>query len=398
MLEGAALEPASARRYNSAEQKLYRFLGGLGPTWHETRSAALRTDGAPGVGLFSPHFLRFFSSSEQLVCSFIEYSAQARYSYGTVVGDIFALRSRAVAFGVPAPEPLSPFANRLLAGYKKRFPPGAGKRIPLLAGDLLGFLGTLRAREAAETCLMPGAPFGRDPDASAAPKEELRQSTLLSAVLSTAFFGCLRVGEYTSMALQCKDVQLSQAALLLLRSIVAVSPAERRRVLSATLAAGHSDVFISLTLRHTKASPVASVVVTLWPGIPEACPVTELLLYMAMRRRAGAQSTGEHPFFATAGCSPISRATVARALLDLASVAGWSASERARLGPHSLRGGGATAASRGGASERAVMALGRWRSSAVRGYVNAQRMRARLAQAAMARELARGVGSRGAPE
>jgi len=392
VLESAALEPASARRYHSAEQKLYRFLGELGPDWCETRSAALRPDGAPGAGLFSPRFLRFFSSSEQLICSFIEYSAEARYSYGTVVGDIFALRSRSIAFGVPAPAPLAPFAKRLLAGYKKLFPPGAWKRLPLLAGDLRGFLATLRVREAAETCLVPPDMPRRDP-ALAAPLEALRPSTLLSAAITTAFFGCLRVSEYTGTKLRCKDVRLSQAALLLLREIVPIAPVERRGVLMAALATSTRGVSISLTLRRTKASPTAPVEVILWPGVPGACPVTELLVYMAMRRRAGARCSGKHPFFSTSLCSPISRAVIARALQDLASVAGWSASERSRLGPHSLRGGGATAASRGGASERAVKALGRWRSSAVRGYVDAQRMRARLAQAAMARELAREPGS-----
>ena len=72
-----------------------------------------------------------------------EYSAEAGYSYGTVVGDIFALRSRSIAIGIPAPVPLAPFTKRLLAGYKKLFPPGAGKRLPLLAEDLRAFLTTL---------------------------------------------------------------------------------------------------------------------------------------------------------------------------------------------------------------------------------------------------------------
>ena len=62
------------------------------------------------------------------------------------------------------------------------------------------------------------------------------------------------------------------------------------------------------------------------------------------------------------------------------------ARDRERLGTHSFRSGGATAAAEGGASVEDIMALGRWRSSAVRDYRRVGPQRARKAQHAQAAE------------
>ena len=88
--------------------------------------------------------------------------------------------------------------------------------------------------------------------------------------------------------------------------------------------------------------------------------------------------------FKTYQSSPIQRQHVGQALHALADALGWASEAKACLKPHSLRGGGATAAARGGASEEQIKALGRWASDAVRGYVHAAPERARDAQEAIA--------------
>ena len=93
--------------------------------------------------------------------------------------------------------------------------------------------------------------------------------------------------------------------------------------------------------------------------------------------------------------SPVSRDRVAKLLRALADDEGWPKDSTVLLGPHSLRGGGATAATMGGADELEVKALaGRWKSDAVRGYVEASHMRARKAQRAISKALAASAKAR----
>ena len=75
---------------------------------------------------------------------------------------------------------------------------------------------------------------------------------------------------------------------------------------------------MSFVLRKTKASPAAPVTVTLWPRLQDACPVGELLLYMAMRLRMRARCRGENPFFATEKEAPVSMVALAALLQSLA--------------------------------------------------------------------------------
>ena len=392
-LEAAALEPNSVKRYNSAERKLARFLRSLGPEFEEEWGAWLRVPGSPGCGLFTPQSLRDFSASEELVCLFVEFSAEARYVFGTLKGDLNALRSRAVAFGVPAVPPLTPYARRLLAGYKKLLPGGERKRVPLSAPDYMSFMASLRMKEGEELECGLVEPGKQPPNRGTAEKERL--SALFLAMLSAGFTGCLRAAEYTGLSLRCQDVTLSKAAADLLAELLCLAPTGRRRVVRERLSEPGNLFCVSLVLRKTKASPSAPVTVTLWAGLRDACPVGELLLYMAMRLRMQARCNGDYPFFASGRGAPIPRQAWAALLQSLAEMDGWSELKAAKLGPHSLRGGGATAASRGGAGELAVKALGRWKSDAVRGYVDASRVRSLEAQRAIAANLAEAWGAGG---
>ena len=79
-------------------------------------------------------------------------------------------------------------------------------------------------------------------------------------------------------------------------------------------------------------------------------------------------------------------------LKGLAKLAGVKPHLLKRLKPHSLRKGGATAASLGGASEEEIKALGRWKSDAVRVYVHSVQAKMKAAQKAL---VTAGVGQRG---
>ena len=142
-------------------------------------------------------------------------------------------------------------------------------------------------------------------------------------------------------------------------------------------------------LKKTKASPHAPVRVTIWPFQfnQSACPVTSLLVYMAGRVCADGGLRPESPFFGDEVGAPVSRTLWTRALRRLGEHTGLSEEQLGKLSPHSLRGGGATAASIGGAHEDVIKALGRWRSDAVRVYIDTADVRALRAQQAIERTM-----------
>ncbi len=277
--------------------------------------------------------------------------------------------------GYPPPPSLSPYNARLLRGYKKQLPPGKSKRAPLSTQLLASFVHTLVGAEEVDLARSPTA---------------LSQATLQLALLTTAFVACLRVGEYTGHALQWGDVRLSPACRELLCSLLRLPAKERRAHTQASLASPRDRrFFINLVLKKTKASPHAPVRVTLWPFHfnQSACPVTSLLVYMAGRVLADRGLRLESPFFGDEVGTPVSRTLWTRALRHLGEHAGLSEEQLDKLSPHSLRGGGATAASIGGAHEDVIKALGRWRSDAVRVYIDTADVRALRAQQAIERTM-----------
>jgi hypothetical protein len=365
-------------RYDVAERKLLRFLLFVGVD-EATCSKMLLTGSLPRRGeagpFFRPSWMVYFLSSERLIGLFIGFSSAAHYAYSTVVGDLFAFRSRAVAPGLAPPPSLSPHIARLLRGYKKVLPPGKNKRTPLSTQLLVSFVSTLAGAEAADL---------------AENTVTLSPATIQLALLTTAFVACLRVGEYTGHALQWTDVRVSPACCELLRSLLRL-PAEVRRAHTRTSLAAAQDrrFFINLVLRKTKASPHAPVRVTLWPFRlnQSACPLTSLLVYMASRVLADGGLCPTSPFFGDALGTPVCRTLWTRALRRLGEQAGLSEEQLGKLSPHSLRGGGATAASVGGAHEDIIKALGRWRSDAVRVYIDTADVRALRAQQAIERTM-----------
>lgn len=378
-IEDAALEPASSRRYDSAERKLIRFLLYVG--MHRDECAAmLYSHSLPRRGevgpFFHPDMLAAVLASEDLLCSFLAFSAMSRYAFSTVHGDIYAWRARAIGPGSSAVAPISPYVGKLLKGYKKLFPPGLNKRTPLSGALLLTFMEALICEETRETVHDPYIPTS---------------ASLQAAMLASAFVACLRVGEYTGSSLLWSDVLLSTAGQDLLRALTRLPAAARRSYAEAEIQRDklRKLVFVNLVLRRTKASPRAPVRVTLWPFSTSrlACPVVSLLVYMAGRLTGGPPVLSSSPFFSSPEGLPVSRVLWTLSLRSLGKLAGLSDAELSKLSPHSLRGGGATAAAQGGAGETLIKALGRWRSSAVRIYINAADIRAKRAQAAMERTI-----------
>ena len=123
------------------------------------------------------------------------------------------------------------------------------------------------------------------------------------------------------------------------------------------------------------------------------CPVSALL---AHAHAVGAKpGNSNEPVFAVKSAKGVVRAVdrkwVASRLKGLAKLVGVQQRLLKRLKPHSLRKGGATAASLGGATEEEIKALGRWKSDAVRVYVHSARAKMKVAQKAL---LAAGMGKR----
>ena len=377
-LARGALEPATHARYDAAEAKLLRFLRAaavralesslLTPESTNTLQALARATTT------TPELLRSFLASEVATATFILFSAAHQYVYSTLAGDFFAFRTRALSLGCTLPPHLSPFLQAVMKGYRKEYPAGAGRRTPIHAHDLERFLNQLRVMEQ------------RPATTRGAFSQERYAGTLWTAVLCTAFTGCLRAAEYTQHHLLWQDVQLCPRCAELLRDThSSVDSTARKARLLQGLAPGpqtspdseahKQTAHISLRLRATKSSPRAPVNVFLWATGTEACPVLAVLNYICLRRelRAALPFTELSPFFVTGASQPLTRVKVATTLTTLAKATGWSTQRLASLGPHSLRGGGATAAALGGAPEEAVKALGRWALQAFRLYVHADK-------------------------
>ena len=277
------------------------------------------------------------------------YQATPRYAWGTASGDLSALRSRAVGSGIAPLPPISKYLSRVLAGYKKLFPPGTGA-LPLPQGiwqDMLGLL-----REAT----------GQGEE----PSEIAKTSIMASALLTIALSACLRAGDYTGKSLRWSDETMSKGAKRLqdeLANSACAAQGGDDLVRERGEANDWRGVAIRPRLRHTKASPTRPVDVVLFPrkDVRAPCPLSSLLAHAhASGTKVG---EGNDPVLAIKsgeGVRAVDRNWVAGKLKGLAKLAGVRPRLLKRLTPHSLRKGGATAASLGGASEEETKALGRW--------------------------------------
>ena len=358
-LEQAALEPGTKHRYKRAVAKLVNYLLACG-----LRRTSLRNLGT------RPSALGELVSDNVVMAGFIAHLASARYASSTAQGDIFALRSLSTCQDGSPLAPMSKYVARLLVGYGKLFPAGKGAA-PLAQSALIDILDVLDTTVAAQT----------------SNPAEVARAIMAKALFLLAFTACLRCGEYSGNSLRWSDVSFSKAAEKLLQELGAVqsmTPAQGEAWVRAQgNVRGWEGTAVRITLRHTKASPTVPVDVLVYPSgsMDLPCPVSALITHAYATQAQ--QTIKRSPVFSIDGVKGVPSAWVGATLVGLAEVVGVAPALLKRTKPHSLRKGGATAASLGGASEEEIKALGRWKSDAVRGYVHITQSRMRAAQRAL---------------
>ena len=157
------------------------------------------------------------------------------------------------------------------------------------------------------------------------------------AACCTAFFGFLRVSEFTCYGPYDPIMHLS-------RSDLSLDPAG----------------FYRLYLKRSKTDPFAlGCTIILGPSGRRICPVIALSRYITLR------GTSPGPLFILANGLPLSPSVVntwLRSILSATGIPGYYSS-------HSFRIGAATSAARAGVPDHLVKALGRWTSDAYLRYI-----------------------------
>lgn len=162
---------------------------------------------------------------------------------------------------------------------------------------------------------------------------------MLRAAMSLAFFGFLRVGEFTSSTLH------SPTRFLARRDI--------------SLSKDQMKVF----LRFSKTDQLGKgCTVTVGRSGGACCPVRAMHTYLNHCRAPGSK-----PVFHLKSRGPLTAKFFRSTLHHLLRRSGLNPSH---FNTHSFRIGAATAAAKAGISSTKIMQLGRWRSSAFQGYIH----------------------------
>lgn len=172
------------------------------------------------------------------------------------------------------------------------------------------------------------------------------EAQLLSTAFTLAFFGFFRISELLGQGHRRRDVGQG-----LLYSDCDVSSSD------------HINIFLasSKTDQRGKGTQVAIQQVKKFPSL---CPVHHLRNYVAIRPRV------RGPLLVHFNGSPLTRFQFQAVLKKAASALGW---EVGHYSSHSFRIGAATTAALNGTPLESIMRRGRWKSSAVRGYIRTQR-------------------------
>lgn len=182
---------------------------------------------------------------------------------------------------------------------------------------------------------------------------------LLKAVLLTAYFGCLRVSEYSR-------TNTNSDTFLRTRDVKFIR--DRRGKLSR----------VKLRLRRTKTTQFGSnTFVDLFPSNDiEYCPVEALYQYSNLCRIIVDKNQA---FFCSAS-QPLTDSKFNRLLRTVIKCAGL---DPARYSSHSLRAGGATVAADNGTPSWVVQRLGRWKSECYKIYIRSTKNSINIAQGKM---------------
>lgn len=184
------------------------------------------------------------------------------------------------------------------------------------------------------------------------------RGTMLWAAACLCFFGCLRAGE----ALAPESGRFDPKAHLGWEDVM-LDPAEKPE-------------WIKVKIKESKTDRLRKgALITLCRTREPVCPVVALLKFMGLRK------AGSGPFFRLTEGKGLDRKVFVQEVKEALRRSGRSAEG---ISGHSFRIGAATEASRNGASDEQIKALGRWSSRAYRGYVRT----GDEAQAESARKLA----------
>jgi hypothetical protein len=169
---------------------------------------------------------------------------------------------------------------------------------------------------------------------------------LFRAAFSIAFFGFLRVGEFTTASKTGRwDNILSPQDTLI---------NEDRSAVEVHIRSSKTDQRGVGTTLQIGASP-----------IPEVCPVRAISEYLRIRPAV------DGPLFIHFGGNPLTRHQFSAILKKGVGAIGLPPSN---FSPHSFRIGAATSAAMGGAPVERIMDMGRWQSSAVNSYIRPLRV------------------------
>jgi hypothetical protein len=170
--------------------------------------------------------------------------------------------------------------------------------------------------------------------------------SMMTAVLTLAFFGFLRCGEFTS-----PTVTFNPSTGLALRDI--------------SLRSDPNGPFISLFLRASKCDRFREgVTIKVFATGNALCPYAAMQSYLTKRRSISCDPLS--PLFCIPPCVPLTRHAFI-ALLDSLLVNRNLPVHQIR--PHSFRIGAATEAARVGIPDHLIKALGRWSSSCYMTYI-----------------------------
>ncbi|XP_006818610.1 uncharacterized protein LOC102806526 [Saccoglossus kowalevskii] len=167
---------------------------------------------------------------------------------------------------------------------------------------------------------------------------------LLQAVVSVAFIGFLRCGEFTT-----ENAQFDKNVNLCLEDVSFCS----------------SDKVL-LKLKTSKTDPLRKgTVLTLFKN-NRFCPVTALQQYIAARKRSNYHNGPSDPLFISEDGLPLTRACFLHLLRSLLNTIGVDSS---KYSGHSFRIGAASSAAHAGIQDHMIKTLGRWTSDTYNRYI-----------------------------
>ena len=267
--------------------------------------------------------------NEALLCRFVSFLALQNLSHSSIKGYLSAIRRLQIAQGLPDPL-ISQMAKlegvvRGIKSQQARSTPSAPKRLPITMSIL---------------CQLKEHILTSASDHNA---------VMLWAAACTCFYGFFRAGELTVPSESAFD-----SSSHLCFSDVSVDCIHNPRVIKLRLKASKTDPFRK------------GVDVVLGRTHTEACPVTALLAYLALR--------GNNPgcLFRFVDGRPLTKQRFVQKIREALLASGFNPSQFAG---HSFRIGAATTAADCGISDSTIKMLGRWESAAFQVYIRTPRDR-----------------------